>query len=170
MKRGEIYYIEASKQYQTTGSEQKPDRPAIIVSNNANNDNAQTVEVVFLTTQEKSPLPTHVTIRSANRISTALCEQINTVSIERIANYMGECSEEEMKQVDQALVASLGLELCPRAEIIDAERQAQEAKLKVTDLMLQCAEEKQNAMKIEVERDVIKSLFKSTIQEIISKQ
>lgn len=170
MKRGEIYYIEASKQYQTTGSEQKPDRPAIIVSNNANNDNAQTVEVVFLTTQDKPPLPTHVTIKSANRTSTALCEQINTVSIERIANYMGECSEEEMKQVDQAPVASLGLELCPRAEIIDLERQAQEAKLKVTDLMLQCAEEKQNAMKLEAERDVIKSLFKSTIQEIISKQ
>ena len=170
MKRGEIYYIEASKQYQTTGSEQKPDRPAIIVSNDISNENSQVVEVVFLTTQDKPPLPTHVQIKSANRVSTAVCEQINTVSIERIANYMGECTADEMKQVDQALAVSVGLELCSRAEIINAERQAQEAKLKVTDLMIQCAEEKQNAMKLEAERDAIKSLFKSTIQEIISKQ
>lgn len=170
MKRGEIYYVEPSKQYQETGSEQRSNRPAIIVSNDMNNENAQTVEVVFLTTQEKPPLPTHVTIKSANRLSTALCEQINAVSIERIANYMGECSEEEMKKVDQALAVSVGLELCSRAEIIDAKRQAQEAKLKVTDLMIQCAEETQKTMKLEAERDAIKSLFKSTIQEIISKQ
>lgn len=170
MKRGEIYYVEPSKQYQETGSEQRANRPAIIVSNDLNNDNAQTVEVVFLTTQEKPPLPTHVTIRSANRTSTALCEQINTVSIERIADYMCECTADEMKQVDQALAVSVGLELCSRAEIINAERQAQEAKLKVTDLMIQCAEETQKTMKLEAERDAIKSLFKYTIQEIISKQ
>lgn len=33
MKRGEIYYVEPSKQYQETGSEQRSNRPAIIVSN-----------------------------------------------------------------------------------------------------------------------------------------
>lgn len=167
MKRGEIYYIEASKQYQTTGSEQKPDRPAIIVSNNANNDNAQTVEVVFLTTQEKPPLPTHVAIRSANRISTALCEQINTVSIERVANYMGECTEEEMRSINKALAVSIGFdyvhEWVNQAEynLIKNQNDQYRESLRL---------DKEEITKLTAERDVIKSLFKSTIQEIISKQ
>ena len=36
MKRGEIYYIEST--YRETGSEQRGGRPAVIVSNDKNND------------------------------------------------------------------------------------------------------------------------------------
>ena len=35
MKRGEIYFIK--RNYTETGSEQRADRPAVIVSNNNNN-------------------------------------------------------------------------------------------------------------------------------------
>ena len=48
-KRGEIYYIESS--FATTGSEQRPGRPAVIVSNDKNNEHSTTAEVVYLTTQ-----------------------------------------------------------------------------------------------------------------------
>ena len=36
MKRGEIYYIEST--YRETGSEQRGGRPAVIVSNDKNNE------------------------------------------------------------------------------------------------------------------------------------
>lgn len=57
VKRGEIYYI--SRGGYNTGSEQQADRPGVIVSNNKNNKNSQTLEVVYLTTQPKNELPTH---------------------------------------------------------------------------------------------------------------
>ena len=76
VKRGEIYYI--SRGGYNTGSEQQADRPGVIVSNDKNNKNSQTLEVVYLTTQPKNELPTHCTIRSTGRVSTVLYEQIHT--------------------------------------------------------------------------------------------
>ena len=70
IKRGDIWYIESGY---SVGSEQRAGRPAIVVSSG-------TVEVVYLTTQPKRDLPTHVTISSLSRESTALCEQITSVS------------------------------------------------------------------------------------------
>ena len=64
IKRGDIYYIESG--YATVGSEQRPGRPAIVVSNDRNNEHSSTLEVVYLTTQPKHDLPTHVTIRSTS--------------------------------------------------------------------------------------------------------
>lgn len=107
-RRGEIYYIESV--WNSVGSEQRGTRPAVIVSNEKNNRFSSTVEVVFMTTQPKNDMPTHVTILSTGRPSTVLCEQINTVSIERIADYCGECSDEEMKKIDEALLISLELQ------------------------------------------------------------
>lgn len=111
MKRGEIYYVEPSKQYQETGSEQRASRPAIIVSNNMNNENAQTVEIVYLTTQPKKELPTHVQVMCNGRISTALCEQISTVAVERFQNYMGTCTDDEMGKINDAIMISLGVDV-----------------------------------------------------------
>lgn len=50
MKRGEIYYIEST--YRETGSEQRGGRPAVIVSNDKNNENSEVVEVVYMTTKQ----------------------------------------------------------------------------------------------------------------------
>lgn len=108
LRRGEIYYVEPS--YPTTGSEQRSGRPAIIVSNNLNNEHSNVVEVVYMTTQPKKDLPTHVQIRSTGRFSMALCEQIHTVDIQRLGTYCGVCSEQEMQSIDIALMVSLGLQ------------------------------------------------------------
>ena len=108
MKRGEIYYIE--KGYNEVGSEQRTGRPAIIVSNDKCNEHSAVVEVVYLTTQPKSDLPTHIDIRSTPKTSVALCEQISSVSKERIGQYVGQCSEYEMLMLEAALEISLGIE------------------------------------------------------------
>lgn len=109
MKRGEIYYIERSS-YGETGSEQRSGRPAIIVSNDKCNEYSEVLEVVFLTTQPKNDLPTHIDIRSSTKPSVALCEQINSIAIQRFGEYIGTCSEYEMTMIDAALAISLGLD------------------------------------------------------------
>lgn len=107
MKRGDIFYI--ARGGAVTGSEQYADRPAIIVSNNECNKYSSVIEVVYITTQPKADLPTHVTIRSTGRTSIALCEQVSSISTDRVNNYIGQVTDQEMKNIDIALMISLGL-------------------------------------------------------------
>lgn len=108
IKRGDIYYIE---RFQTTGSEQHPGRPAVIVSNDENNRHSATVEVVYLTTQPKEDLPTHARVNSCMRDSIAICEQITTVALERVGDYKGHVTDYEMAEIEAAMLASLDLGL-----------------------------------------------------------
>lgn len=102
--RGQIYYVHPQE---VVGSEQEGGRPAVIVSNNVCNEHSRVVEVVFLTTKEKPPLPTHVEICSTNRISTALCEQIESIDKSRIGKYINQVSESEMLRLEKAMMLSL---------------------------------------------------------------
>ena len=107
-KRGNIYFIQSS--YTEQGVEQRGDRPAVIVSNDKGNECAEHVEVVYMTTQPKNDLPTHVLIRSSLKPSTLLCEQITSVSKERVGSWIGTLTEQEILQMDTALAASIGLD------------------------------------------------------------
>ena len=80
------------------------------MSNEVNNENAEIVEVVYLTTQPKKDLPTHVAIRSTKYKSTAICEQITTVAKKRIGEYCGTCTDNEMQAVENAMMVSLGID------------------------------------------------------------
>ena len=106
--RGEIYYI-----YETevTGNEQAGGRPGIIISNDVGNEHSPVAIVVYLTTREKKPLPTHVKINSAEKPSTALCEQIETVYKGCIGKYIGQITDTEQKNLDKALAVSIGIGL-----------------------------------------------------------
>lgn len=106
MKRGEIYYIQRRD---TVGREITKARPGIVVSHDALNNTSDVIEVVYLTTKDKGDMPTHVTIKATGIPSTALCEQIDSVSTMLVMGRCGTCTPEEMEAVDKALLASLGL-------------------------------------------------------------
>lgn len=108
MKRGDIYYIESN--HQEAGSEQHAGRPAVIVSNDQANQYSNVIEVVYLTTQPKEDLPTHFDTRSSTKPSTVLCEQISSVYIDRIGNYIGHLTDREMQQLDISLSISIGID------------------------------------------------------------
>lgn len=133
--RGDIYYV---KKHGATGSEHDSGRPAVIVSNDTGNKHSTVVEVVYLTTQEKKPLPTHCTI-NARVPSTALCEQISNVSKERLVEFVRTCTDEEMARIDECLMISLGLNwespVYDQYEQASSEIQA-ELQKKIDDLMM----------------------------------
>lgn len=106
INRGDIWYVSRGVSY---GSEQQAGRPAVIVSNDEGNKHSPTVEVVYLTTQPKKDLPTHIQIYNGGHESTVLCEQITTVAVERLTNYRGRVSSAEMDAIDGAMLISLGL-------------------------------------------------------------
>lgn len=81
MRRGEIYWVDIPN---AIGHELMKDRPAIIVSCDALNDNSPVVQVVYCSASPKKELPEHITIRSTEQISTALCENVYTVDKSRV--------------------------------------------------------------------------------------
>ena len=106
--RGQVYYVMPTEP--TIGSEMRPGRPAIVVSADWINATSTCVEVVYLTTQDKKEMGTHVHIEATGRESTALCEQVSTVAIERLGSYCGCLDRYEMEAVDRALSESLNLD------------------------------------------------------------
>jgi mRNA interferase MazF len=114
MRRGDIYIVKNNRP--TTGHEMAKSRPAVIVSADELNNTSEVVEVVYLTTQPKKELPTHASLSSTGRESTACCEQIDSVAVQRLGHFCGHCTDDEMEAIDDALLASLGLSLPNLAE------------------------------------------------------
>lgn len=106
--RGDIFFVRNF--VRVSGSEQTANRPAIVVSNDIGNHHSDMCQVVYLTTKEKKPLPTHVKV-ICQTPSTALCEQVCSVSQDRLTEYIRTCTDEEMEAIDRALMVSLGLSM-----------------------------------------------------------
>lgn len=107
IKRGQIYFIKSNRKEQ--GSEMRGDRPAVIVSCNELAETSPTVQLCYMTTRPKKDLPTHFITEGGLKPSTVICEQVSTVSIDRVGELIGECSTEEIQLLDQCLHKSLGL-------------------------------------------------------------
>lgn len=85
-------------------------RPAIIVSNNMCNKFSPVVSVVPITSREKKPLPTHVTIwgYGLSCECTAMCEQITTIDKSIITEKIGNISHEGVRTaINRALQIQL---------------------------------------------------------------
>lgn len=151
-KRGDIYFVESAY---SNGSEQQAGRPAIVVSNQPLNDTSQVLEMVYLTTQPKKALPTHVTIYATGRESTALCEQISSISIGRLGDYCGRCTEKEIREIDRALAVSLGIETNETAEHYEPEAETPNYANEL--------------IKTTAQLEMIKALYKDLLKECINK-
>lgn len=107
VKRGDIFYIANSKFYSTDPTNEAG-RPGIIVSCDELNEHSPVVEVVYLTTKDKKPMPTHVGIL-CKIPSTALCETIYTVTKDRLGDFVRTCTDREMAAIDRGMICSLGI-------------------------------------------------------------
>ena len=111
IKRGEIYWFRSGG---VEGSEQTGTRPCVVGSNDKANQFGPIVTIVPLTTVDKKKnLPTHVDVDSALVPSVALCEQVKTIAKDRLSQYIGECTEKEMEEIDKGLRVQLALEPAP---------------------------------------------------------
>lgn len=142
--RGDIFYVTENKAVQ--GCEQLQDRPAVVVSNNKGNKHSSIVEVVFLTTKEKSKyLPTHTKVL-CQIPSTALCEQVTSISILRLGEYIRTCTEAEMKAIDRCLMISLGL-----TESTNGQAAEDSEKINDLEMMLKCSEKASEERRVMLE-------------------
>ena len=137
-------------------------RPAVIISNDIGNNAAPILEVVYLTTQEKKPLPTHVKINSSKYPSTVLCEQIDTVNKDKVGDYIGQCSMAEMKKIDAALAVSIGIGINIKSNDL-VKKWAEAANEVVAKVEMPDIETQLEIAKITAERDVYKRLYEAAM-------
>lgn len=147
VRRGDVFYVENGRK--PVGNEIAYNRPAVIVSNDANNKFSGMVEVVYMTTSEKTAqkgLPTHVPVLGKVP-STAMCEQVCSVSKARLMEFIRICTDEEMQGIDNALRVSLALdEQVPtskaeellKAELEKEKKAYDEIKAKMEKLATEC--------------------------------
>ena len=107
IRRGDMFWVDIVP---GVGSVIQGRRPAVIVSNDLNNQHADTREVVYLTRNTgKKSMPTHTFVICGDRVSLAICEQISTVSVSQLGKFIGRCNEKEMYRIDRCLATSIGL-------------------------------------------------------------
>ena len=115
MQRGEIYWVNYEP---ILASEANRTRPSVIVSNRSANSivtklGTGLLTVVPITSNTTRILDFQVFIQAGQfgieRDSKVQCEQIRTVSTQRIKAFIGMLSQEKMREVDNALRIQLEL-------------------------------------------------------------
>lgn len=119
------------------------------------------MSVVYLTSQEKKPLPTHVDV-ICKVPSTALCENIQTVSKERLGDFVKSCTTSEMERVDKAICHALGLTVPAEEPTITEEdlKALKEAPVQLMPVEPTAAE---------IERNLYKNLYEQLLDRLTGK-
>ncbi len=111
VQRGDIYLAELGE---GVGSEQKGERPVLIVQNNLGNIFSPTVTVLPITTKvhKSEGMPTHVIIDDVNILpekSAIMAEQITTIDKSKLKEKIGSLDKRFMnKVVNPKLLIQLG--------------------------------------------------------------
>ena len=112
VKWGDVIYVDVGNE--AKGSEQKGNRPAIIVQNDIGNRYSSTTIIALITSQEKRYMPTHVIVEpwqsGLNKVSTIMLEQIKTIDKSRIISKVGHIETDWLKEkIKKSLTISFGV-------------------------------------------------------------
>ena len=100
---GEVYWLELPSGH---GHEQHGRRPVLIVTD-ARLGSLGLTWVVPLTTTSRG-WPVHVKVHVAGRVTEAMCEQIRSVSVDRLGRLVGTVTHEELREIRALLREIIG--------------------------------------------------------------
>lgn len=108
--RGDIFYTSLDP---VIGSEQGGHRPVIIIRGNSNNSNNLVITIALVTTElKKEFLGTHFVIDEDCNLpekSMLLGEQIRSIDVERLGDYVGSVSYNTMTRIEEHLKYGIGI-------------------------------------------------------------
>jgi mRNA interferase MazF len=112
IKRGEIYWANLNP---SMGSEIDKIRPVLIVSNNINNQVAETITILPITSNVTKCYPFEVLIfpneSNLANVSIIKANQIKTIDKMRLRDKIGEINSNTQKLVDKAITIHLSISI-----------------------------------------------------------
>ncbi len=99
-KRGDIFWVKLDP---TFGSEINKTRPAVVVSNDLQNEYSNIVIIAPLTSNIKRNLPFHVSIKIGHKEGRILVDQVRAIDKRRLSKQMAMCEPVTMIEIDKAL-------------------------------------------------------------------
>lgn len=112
IKKGDVFYASLNP---AIGSEQRGERPVVVVQNNLANKHSPTLIIVPITAViKKDYLPTHILIKKNIFLkynSMILVEQLRVIDKRRLKVYLGSLDNNEMKKIDNAIIQALSLKI-----------------------------------------------------------
>lgn len=112
IKRGTIYWVDFNP---VQGSEIGKIRPAIVVSNNINNQYNSTVTVVPISSTTSKIYPTEVFLSKGEanlqNDSKAKADQIRTIDKRRLGNEIGKLPNSKIEELEVAILIHLNISI-----------------------------------------------------------
>lgn len=106
VRRGSIWWVDLDP---TQGAEIRKSRPAVVLSADGLNRARRTVVVVPLSSGPNPRPPLVVAVPSAGERSVAVCDQLRAVDRTRLRRLAGSVTREDLRMVEAAVRAVLGL-------------------------------------------------------------
>lgn len=131
VRRGEIYAIRMDS---GVGSEQGYFRPGLIISSNAGNSTSPNVIVAYMTTKYHNIGTQYGPTKATGIPSYVMCDQLATVSKERLGRKMGYLSENEMHEVENKLDEVLDLGYVDDTPLKEKEAEVKALNIQIKEL------------------------------------
>ena len=113
-RRGDIIFIENPLQ-ESHGHVVCGNHPGVIIQNDLGNEHSDNLIVAYISSQLKRlEMKTHCVLQwypGLKKVSVVQTEQLATISKHDVISVIDHLTDEDMKRVDIALAASLGLEV-----------------------------------------------------------
>jgi len=111
-QRGQIWLVNLNP---AQGAEIKKTRPALVISNDVNNQYAGTVTVLPITEKGKRVYPFEVALSlqasGLKKVSKVKCQQIRTIDKSRLLKMFGVIEGKTLKEIEEALLIHLGIDI-----------------------------------------------------------
>jgi len=104
--RGEVYWVELDP---TKGTEINKTRPAVVISNNAQNKKSSCIIIAPITSSDQKVFDFQVKIDVPNLRGKILLNQIRTIDKSRISKQITMLDEDIIEQINDALKIALDL-------------------------------------------------------------
>lgn len=105
IRKGDIFYIRPYN-----ANPRKSGRPAVVLSGGQMNRDSDAVIVAFMSSSPNAILdPSGVCIKSMGRRSYAITNKLSTITKDRLTNYVGRTTSEELTRLESALCRVLEL-------------------------------------------------------------
>ena len=109
--RGQIWLVNLNP---AIGSEIKKTRPALVISNDINNQYAETVTILPISDKGAKVYPFEIAVSEENaglsKPSKIKCQQIRTVDKERLVRRLGALTKRHLPDIEDALKLHLGID------------------------------------------------------------